>query len=78
MSGSMRLHNPGQYEQVIDTAGHSLAGGESRDVDTTDEFTDRLIERGVILSAPSEPRLIRGRKTPQPTSTDGETKGNAS
>ena len=71
----MRLHNPGQYEQVIDAAGHVLAGGASRTVDATDEFTDRLIERGVILSSPSEPSLIRGRKTPQPTTEDGETKG---
>lgn len=75
MSGSMRLHNPGQFEQVYDTAGHVLAGGESRNVDATDDYTDRLIERGVILSAPSEPRLIRGRKNSQPTNADGETKG---
>jgi hypothetical protein len=75
MSGSMRLHNPGQYEQVIDGVGHVLAGGESRDVDTIDDYTTLLIGRGVILSAPSEPRLIRGRKTPQPTEADGETKG---
>lgn len=71
----MRLHNPGQYEQVIDAAGHSLAGGESRDVKTTDDYTDRLIERGVILSAPSEPSLIRGRKTQKPTEADGTEKG---
>ncbi len=74
----MRLHNPGQYEQVIDSAGHVLAGGESRNVDATDEFTGRLIERGVILSSPSEPPLIRGRKTPKPSTADGEQKGNDS
>jgi hypothetical protein len=75
MSGRIRLHNPGQFEQVYDAAGHVLGGGESRDVDATDDFTDLLIDRGVILSAPSEPSLIRGRKNPKPTNADGETKG---
>ena len=77
MSGSIRLHNPGQFEQVIDDVGHVLAGGESRVVATTDGYTDQLIERGVILAAPSEPSLISRRPKPKPTS-DGETKGNAS
>lgn len=76
MSGT-RLHNPGQFEQVIDYVGHVLAGGESRTVDETDEFTDQLIERGVILAAPSEPSLIARRKQ-KPTNEDGATKGNAS
>jgi hypothetical protein len=78
MSGSIRLHNPGQFEQVIDDVGHVLAGGESRVVDSTDAFTDQLIERGVILAAPSEPSLINRRQKPKPTNADGETKGNAS
>ena len=78
MSGSIRLHNPGQFEQVIDTVGHVLAGGESRTVDATDDFTDLLVERGVILSSPSEPSLISRRTKPKPTPTDGDTKGNAS
>lgn len=78
MSGKLRLHNPGQYEQVIDNAGHVLAGGESRTVATTDAFTDQLVDRGVILAAAPEPSLIRGRNTPKPTNADGETKGNAS
>jgi len=78
MSGKTRLHNPGQFEQVIDDAGHVLAGGESRTVSTTDAFTDQLIERGVILAAAPEPSLIRGRNKPKPTNADGETKGNAS
>ena len=78
MSGSIRLHNPGQFEQVIDTVGHVLAGGESRDVAETDDFTKTLIERGVILAAPSEPSLIKRRTTPKPTNADGDTKGNAS
>jgi hypothetical protein len=78
MSGKTRLHNPGQFEQVIDDAGHVLAGGESRTVPSTDAFTDQLIERGVILAAAPEPSLIRGRNKPQPTTADGETKGNAS
>jgi hypothetical protein len=79
MSGSIRLHNPGQFEQVIDVAGRVLGGGESRTVDATDDYTDLLIERGVILAAPSEPSLIARRSKPKPTSTaDGETKGNAS
>jgi len=78
MSGSIRLHNPGQFEQVIDDVGHVLAGGESRVVDTTDDFTKTLIERGVILSAPSEPSLISRRPKQKPTTADGETKGNAS
>ena len=76
MSGSTRLHNPGQFEQVIDTDGHVLAGGESRTVDTTDAYTDQLVDRGVILSAPSEPSLINRRTKPKPTATaDGDTKG---
>ena len=78
MSGTTRLHNPGQFEQVIDLAGHVLAGGESRDVAETDDFTKTLIERGVILAAPSEPSLISRRQKPKPTTADGETKGNAS
>jgi hypothetical protein len=78
MSGSIRLHNPGQFEQVFDVAGHVLAGGESRTVDATDEITDQLVERGVILAAPSEPSLIARRKKTQPTNADGETKGNES
>ena len=78
MSGSIRLHNPGQFEQVIDTVGHVLAGGESRTVDDTDDFTKTLIERGVILAAPSEPSLISRRTKPKPTTADGDTKGNAS
>ena len=78
MSGSIRLHNPGQFEQVIDDVGHVLAGGESRDVEATDAFTDLLVERGVILAAPSEPSLIARRKKTQPTNADGETKGNES
>lgn len=73
MSGSMRLHNPGQFEQVIDAAGHVLAGGESRDA-VPDDYTDRLIERGVILAGPVAPSLIRRPKTPKPIE-DGETKG---
>ena len=77
MSGKTRLHNPGQFEQVIDYAGHVLAGGESRVVNAPDAFTDQLIERGVILSATPEPSPIRGRKTPKPANADGETKGNA-
>jgi hypothetical protein len=77
MSGT-RLHNPGQFEQVIDNAGHVLAGGESREVDETDDFTKTLIERGVILAAPSEPSLIKRRSNQKPTTADGETKGNAS
>lgn len=76
MSGT-RLHNPGQFEQVFDAVGHVLAGGESRVVAETDGFTDQLIERGVILAAPSEPSLIARRKH-KPTTADGETKGNAS
>lgn len=78
MSGSIRLHNPGQFEQVIDDAGHVLAGGESRVVDVTDDYTNRLIERGVILSAPSEPSLIARRTKSKPLPADGETKGNNS
>jgi len=78
MSGKTRLHNPGPSEQVIDVAGHVLAGGESRHVTTTDEFTDLLIERGVILAAPSAPAETPGRTKPKPTNADGETKGNAS
>jgi hypothetical protein len=78
MSGSIRLHNPGQFEQVIDDVGHVLAGGESRTVDATDDFTDLLVERGVILAAPSEPSLISRRIKQKPTNADGETKGNAS
>jgi hypothetical protein len=78
MSGSIRLHNPGRSEQVIDDVGHVLAGGESRVVTETDAFTDRLVERGVILAAPSEPSLISRRNKPKPTNSDGETKGNAS
>lgn len=78
MSGSIRLHNPGPSEQVIDNVGHVLAGGESRDVSGTDDFTDLLVERGVILAAPSEPSLINRRNKPKPTPADGETKGNAS
>ena len=74
MSGSIRLHNPGQFEQVFDSDGHVLAGGESRVVDSTDAYTDLLIERGVILSAPSEPGLINRRTKPKPTA-DGDTKG---
>ncbi|WNN95966.1 hypothetical protein SEA_HIRKO_14 [Arthrobacter phage Hirko] len=77
MSGKTRLHNPGQFEQVIDYAGHVLAGGESRTVTATDAFTDQLVERGVILATVPEPSLIRGRSQPQPTNSDGETKGNA-
>ncbi|QDK01896.1 hypothetical protein SEA_VIBAKI_15 [Arthrobacter phage Vibaki] len=78
MSAKTRLHNPGQFEQVIDYAGHVLAGGESRVV-APDAFTDQLIERGVILAATPEPSPIRGRiKPPKPTNADGETKGNAS
>ncbi|QKY78964.1 hypothetical protein Jinkies_16 [Arthrobacter phage Jinkies] len=73
MSGSMRLHNPGQFEQVFDTAGHVLAGGESRVVTETDDYTDTLISRGVILSSPAEPSLIARRKktTPQAGTTEG-------
>lgn len=78
MSGSIRLHNPGQFEQVIDAVGHVLAGGESRTVDETDAYTDTLIERGVILSAPSEPSLIARRTKSKPLPADGETKGNES
>jgi hypothetical protein len=72
MSG-IRLHNPGQFEQVIDAAGYVLAGGESRVVEKTDAYTDLLIERGVILSAPAEPSLIARRKknTPQAGTTEG-------
>jgi hypothetical protein len=76
MSGSIRLHNPGQFEQVIDDAGHVLAGGESRVVDETDAYTNLLIERGVILSAPSEPSLIARRKQKPPTPADGTKEGN--
>jgi hypothetical protein len=76
MSGSMRLHNPGQFEQVYDVAGHVLAGGESRVVTETDAYTDTLIERGVILSAPAEPSLIARRKTKTPQA--GTTEGNES
>ena len=55
---------------------HVLAGGESRTVDTTDAYTDQLVDRGVILSAPSEPSLINRRTKPKPTATaDGDTKG---
>jgi hypothetical protein len=76
MSGSIRLHNPGQFEQVIDTDGHVLGGGESRVVDSTDAYTDVLIARGVILSAPSEPSLINRRNTKsKPLPADGDTKG---
>lgn len=78
MSGRIRIHNPGQFEQVFDDAGHVLAGGESRIVTETDAFTDSLVERGVILAAPSEPSLIVRRTKPKPTNADGETKGNES
>lgn len=78
MSGNTRLHNPGQFEQVFDLAGRVLAGGESRDVAEIDDFTKTLIDRGVILAAPSEPSLISRRQKPKPTTADGETKGNAS
>jgi hypothetical protein len=78
MSGSIRLHNPGQFEQVIDDVGHVLAGGESRVVTETDDFTKTLIDRGVILAAPSEPSLISRRTKQKPTNADGETKGNES
>lgn len=68
MSGSnIRLHNPGQFEQVYDSVGHVLAGGESRTVDKTDAYTDELITRGVILSAPAEPSLIARRKSKNTT-----------
>jgi hypothetical protein len=66
MSG-IRLHNPGQFEQVFDQAGHVLAGGESRTVDDTDAYTDDLIARGVILSGPAEPSLIARRKSKNTT-----------
>jgi hypothetical protein len=75
MSGSIRLHNPGQFEQVFDQAGHVLAGGESRTVEQTDPYTDDLIGRGVILSAPSEPSLINRRNKSKPLPADGDTKG---
>jgi hypothetical protein len=75
MSGSIRLHNPGQFEQVIDATGHVLGGGESRVVDATDDYTDVLIARGVILSAPSEPSLINRRNKSKPLPADGDTKG---
>ena len=74
MSGSIRLHNPGQFEQVYDRAGHVLAGGESRTVKETDTYTDELVTRGVILSAPAEPSLIARRKTKTPD--DGTKEGN--
>jgi hypothetical protein len=67
MSGSIRLHNPGQFEQVFDQAGHVLAGGESRTVDETDAYTDDLIARGVVLSAPAVPSLIARRKSKNTT-----------
>lgn len=76
-SGSIRLHNPGQFEQVFDKAGHVLAGGESRTVESTDAYTDDLVARGVILAGPAEPSLIARRKPKTPTpATDGTTEGN--
>ena len=75
MSCSIRLQNPGQFLQVFDQAVHVLAGGESRVVDATDAYTDVLIARGVILSAPSEPSLINRRNKSKPLPADGDTKG---
>lgn len=75
MSGT-RLHNPGQFEQVFDQAGHVLGGGESRTVETTDAYTDDLIGRGVILASPAEPSLIARRKPKTTTPADGTKEGN--
>jgi hypothetical protein len=68
MSKPVRVHNPSQFEVVIDQEGHSLGGNTAGQV-VPDALTESLIASGRLLERPKEPFPASVTASPKTTKT---------